>query len=106
MKSIAQNGVWDINTDAGKKNLAAEKKIMITAIALTGKCYSKRPFGFTIQHLFIKGKKCFGTRTDRSERLRSKRRYAEYFHTISAVLDAFTYLYKRVCPSVSWSIGW
>ena len=39
MNSIAHNGVWDLNCDAGKKNLAAEKKMMITAIALTGEQY-------------------------------------------------------------------
>ena len=36
MRSITHNGVWDLKTECGKKNLAAEHKMMITAIALTG----------------------------------------------------------------------
>ena len=36
IRSIATNGIWDLNSEKGKKNLAAEKKILITALSLFG----------------------------------------------------------------------
>jgi len=34
IRNVARNGVWDINSEKGKKNLAAEKKMLKTCIAL------------------------------------------------------------------------
>jgi len=34
IRNVARNGVWDINSEKGKKNLAAEKKMLKTCVAL------------------------------------------------------------------------
>ena len=37
MRSIAHNGIWDMNSATGKKNYNMEKKMLRTALALTSK---------------------------------------------------------------------
>nr|QNM38092.1 xenopsin [Spadella cephaloptera] len=34
IRNVARNGVWDVNSEKGKKNLAAEKKMLKTSVAL------------------------------------------------------------------------
>lgn len=36
IRNVSRNGVWDVNSEKGKKNLAAEKKMLKTCIALLG----------------------------------------------------------------------